>query len=90
MQEGTQLTGNGIVQDKEMQDQQHIAETENENEEEVRAHEERQIEDDTADTQILREQSDNEHKIAEVAKVEHNTGKNTDQETTDIYPGASS
>eukprot|EP00972_Heterocapsa_arctica_P058896 8679792-Heterocapsa_arctica.AAC.1 len=58
MQEGTQLTGHGIVQDKEMQDQQHIAETENKHEEEVHAQEEHHIEDDTADTHILGEQSD--------------------------------
>eukprot|EP00972_Heterocapsa_arctica_P043771 6462102-Heterocapsa_arctica.AAC.1 len=73
MQEGTQLTGNEIAQDKEMQYQQHIAETENENEEELHAQGEHQIEDDTADTQILGEQSENEHNIAEVTKVEHNT-----------------
>eukprot|EP00972_Heterocapsa_arctica_P034324 5056019-Heterocapsa_arctica.AAC.1 len=36
------------------------------------------------------EQSANEHKIAEVEKVEHNSGKTTDQETKDIYPGVSS
>eukprot|EP00972_Heterocapsa_arctica_P111673 16427453-Heterocapsa_arctica.AAC.1 len=55
-----------------MQDQQHIAETENGNQDEVRAQEEHHFEDDTADAQIMGEQSDNEHKIAEVEQVEHN------------------
>eukprot|EP00972_Heterocapsa_arctica_P072697 10732068-Heterocapsa_arctica.AAC.1 len=73
MQEGTQATGNETVPDKEMQYQQHIAETENEHQDEVHAQEEHHIEDDTADTQIFGEQSDNEHKIAEVEKVEHNS-----------------
>eukprot|EP00972_Heterocapsa_arctica_P080346 11840969-Heterocapsa_arctica.AAC.1 len=36
------------------------------------------------------EQSDNEHQITEVEKAEHNSGKNTDQGTKDIYPGVSS
>eukprot|EP00972_Heterocapsa_arctica_P034205 5037222-Heterocapsa_arctica.AAC.1 len=72
-----------------MQDQQHIAETENENQDEVHAQEEHQIEDDTADNQMLGEQSENEQQIAEVEKVEFNIGKNTDQETKDIYPGVS-
>eukprot|EP00972_Heterocapsa_arctica_P045173 6668883-Heterocapsa_arctica.AAC.1 len=53
MQEGTQLTGNAIVQDKAMQDQQHITETENEKEVEVHTQEEHHIEDDTADAQIV-------------------------------------
>eukprot|EP00972_Heterocapsa_arctica_P059304 8745817-Heterocapsa_arctica.AAC.1 len=72
-----------------MQDQQHIAETENAKEDEVHAQEEHQMEDDIKDTQIFGEQTENEHKIAEIGKVEQNTGKHTDQERKYIYPRVS-
>eukprot|EP00972_Heterocapsa_arctica_P101693 14984338-Heterocapsa_arctica.AAC.1 len=62
-----------MVQDKEIQSQQHIAETENEKEDEVHAQEEHQMEDDIKDAQIFWEQTDNDHKIDEIAKVEQNT-----------------
>eukprot|EP00972_Heterocapsa_arctica_P022113 3253505-Heterocapsa_arctica.AAC.1 len=68
MQEDTQPTGE--VQYNEVQEQQHIAETENGNQDDVQAQEEHLIEDDTADTQTFWENAENDHKTAEVEKDE--------------------
>eukprot|EP00972_Heterocapsa_arctica_P105988 15612072-Heterocapsa_arctica.AAC.1 len=48
------------------------------------------MEEETNDTQIFGEQTDEYYKIAENTKVEQSIGSNSDHDGKDIYPGVSS